>query len=300
MAGPSRQLQRPTHGRWVPARHGEVPRERLGARAVEPCSDAMGGELETVRSWIDRSSRLVAMTGAGISTDSGIPDFRGPRGLWTRDPAAEKLSNLHDYMSDPAVRRLAWRGRLDHPAWQATPNAGHRALVELERRGKLHALVTQNIDGLHQRAGTSADRVVEVHGTLHEVMCMACGWRGPMQPVLDRVRAGEADPPCQRCGGILKSATISFGQALVPSVIARALRLAEEADMLLAVGTSLQVYPVAGMVPAAKRVGARVVIVNAEDTPFDDLADALFREPISDALPTLCGWASPGPGLAAS
>lgn len=251
----------------------------------------MRGDIDAVRVWIARSSRLVALTGAGISTDSGIPDFRGPKGVWTRDPAAEKLSNIHYYMSDPEVRKLAWRGRLDHPAWQAVPNAGHHALVELERRGKLHALVTQNIDGLHQRAGNSPDRVVEVHGTVHEAVCMACGWRGPMQAVLDRVRAGEADPSCHGCSGILKSATISFGQALVPSVIARALRAAEEADMLLALGTSLQVYPVAGMVPAAKRSGARVVIVNAEDTPLDDIADAVLRQPISEVLPALCGCA---------
>jgi NAD-dependent deacetylase len=247
--------------------------------------------IDAVRAWIDRSSRLVALTGAGISTDSGIPDFRGPKGVWTRDPAAEKLSNIHYYMSDPEVRKLAWRGRLDHPAWQAVPNAGHHALVDLERRGKLHALVTQNIDGLHQRAGNSPDRVVEVHGTVHEAVCMVCGRRGSMPAVLDRVRAGEADPGCNRCGGILKSATISFGQALVPSVIARALRAAEEADVLLAVGTSLQVYPVAGMVPAAKESGARVVIVNAEDTPMDDIADAVLRQPISEILPALCGCA---------
>ncbi len=251
----------------------------------------MRGEIDAVRAWIDRSSRLVALTGAGISTDSGIPDFRGPKGVWTRDPAAEKLSNIHYYMSDPEVRKLAWRGRLDHPAWQAAPNAGHHALVELERRGKLHALITQNIDGLHQRAGNSPDRVVEVHGTVHEAVCMVCGRRAPMPVVLDRVRAGEADPGCNQCGGILKSATISFGQALVPSVIARALRAAEEADVLLAVGTSLQVYPVAGMVPAAKESGARVVIVNAEDTPMDDIADAVLRQPISEILPALCGCA---------
>ena len=253
----------------------------------------MHGEIDGVRAWIDQSSRLVALTGAGISTDSGIPDFRGPKGVWTRDPAAEKLSNIHYYMSDPEVRRLAWRGRLDHPAWHATPNAGHHALVELERRGKLHALVTQNIDGLHQRAGNSADRVVEVHGTVHEVVCMSCGWHGPMQATLDRVRAGEGDPDCNQCGGILKSATISFGQALVASVIARALRVAEEADVLLAVGTSLQVYPVAGMVPVAKENGARIIIVNAEDTPFDGIADAIFRQPISGILPALCGCAVP-------
>src|SRR5688500_11297789 len=164
------------------------------------------------------ASRVVALTGAGISTDSGIPDFRGPQGVWTKNPKAERLSNIHYYMSDPEVRRLSWQSRLEHPAWDAKPNAGHRALVDLERAGRLHALVTQNIDGLHQLAGSSPDKVIEVHGTLRDVICMRGGWRGPMGPVLERVRAGEEDPPCEQCGGILKSATISFGQALVPEV----------------------------------------------------------------------------------
>ena len=245
--------------------------------------------IEIVRAWVDDASRIVALTGAGISTESGIPDFRGPQGVWTKDPKAERLSNIHSYMSDASVRREAWQGRLNHPAWKAGPNAGHRALVDLERRGKLHALITQNIDGLHQQAGSSPDTVIEVHGTMREVMCMACGWRGPMLPVLDRVRAGEEDPPCERCGGILKSATISFGQALVPSVIARAMRAAAQADLLLAIGTSLQVYPVAGAVPTALEAGIRVVIVNAEPTPFDEVVDAVLRQPIGELLPTLCG-----------
>ena len=174
-------------------------------------------DVGLVRGWVDASSRIVALTGAGISTESGIPDFRGPQGVWTKNPKAEKLSNIHQYMADPEVRRLAWQGRLHHPAWAATPGPGHLALVDLERRGKLHALVTQNIDGLHQRAGSSPDLVIEVHGTIHDVVCMDCGWRGPMGPVLDRLRAGDEDPPCIECGGILKSATISFGQALVPT-----------------------------------------------------------------------------------
>ena len=229
----------------------------------------------------------MALTGAGISTESGIPDFRGPQGVWTTNPKAERLSNIHDYMADPEVRRLSWRSRLEHPAWSATPNAGHRALVELERRGKLHALVTQNIDGLHQLAGSSAAKVIEVHGTMREVMCMSCSWRGPMAGVLARVGAGEPDPPCDRCGGILKSATISFGQPLVPDVIDRAMRAAGDADLLLAIGTSLQVYPIAGAVPIAKSSGARVVIVNAEPTPFDDIADAVIRDAIGEALPNL-------------
>ncbi|HZR22485.1 MAG TPA: Sir2 family NAD-dependent protein deacetylase [Vicinamibacterales bacterium] len=235
--------------------------------------------------------RIVALTGAGISTESGIPDFRGPQGVWTKNPKAEKLSNIHHYMSDPEVRRLAWQSRMEHPAWTAQPNAGHRALVDLERRGDLHALVTQNIDGLHQLAGSSPDKVIEVHGTMREVMCMSCGWRGPMQETLDRVRAGEDDPPCRTCGGILKSATISFGQPLVPDVIARAMRAAEEAEVLLAIGTSLQVYPIAGAVPLAKAAGARIIIINAEPTPFDDIADAVIRDPIGKILPKICSAA---------
>ena len=244
--------------------------------------------LDTVRGWVDGAERVVVLTGAGISTDSGIPDFRGPQGVWTKNPKAEKLSDIRHYMADPEVRRLSWQSRLEHTAWSAQPNAGHRALVELERRGKLHALITQNIDELHQLAGHSPDKVIEVHGTMRKVVCMSCGERAPMEKALARVRAGEADPPCRTCGGILKSATVSFGQALVPEVIDRAMQAAGEAEVLLAVGTSLQVYPVAGAVPLAKRAGALIVILNAQPTPFDDLADAVFNDSISAVLPALC------------
>src|SRR5215469_2383426 len=187
----------------------------------------MHTSTETVRGWVDQSRRIVALTGAGISTESGIPDFRGPKGLWTQNPKAEKLSDIRYYMADPEVRKLAWQHRLTHPAWEAKPNAGHLALVALEQRGQLHALITQNIDELHQRAGNSPQKVIEVHGTMFAVVCMSCNWRGPMQAALDRVRAGEDDPPCKDCGGILKSATISFGQALVPEVIESAMHAAE-------------------------------------------------------------------------
>jgi NAD-dependent deacetylase len=244
--------------------------------------------MDDVRGWIVKAQRVVVLTGAGISTDSGVPDFRGPQGVWTKNPKAEKLSDIRYYMSDPEVRRLSWQSRLENPAWNAKPNPGHHALVELERRGKLHALITQNIDELHQQAGNSAEKVIEVHGTMRQVVCMSCGERAPMERALARVRAGEADPPCRSCGGILKSATISFGQALVPEVIDRAMQAAGEAEVLLAVGSSLQVYPIAGAVPIAKRAGARVVIVNAEPTPFDDLADAVFNDSISGVLPKLC------------
>lgn len=249
----------------------------------------MADQIDQVRRWVAASRRVVALTGAGISTESGVPDFRGPQGLWTKNPKAEKLSNIHYYMSDPEVRKLAWQQRLDHPAWQAEPNAGHRALAHLERTGRLHALITQNIDGLHQKAGNSFEKVIEVHGTVHDYVCMNCGSRGPMPVVLDRVRAGDDDPPCLECGGILKSATISFGQALVPEVIDRAMRAAGEADILLAVGSTLQVYPVAGAVPRAKSAGARVVIINAEPTGFDEIADAVIEQRIGDVLPAICG-----------
>jgi NAD-dependent deacetylase len=245
--------------------------------------------IEAARALVDSAQRIVVITGAGISTDSGIPDFRGPGGVWTRDPKAERLSNIHYYVSDPEVRKAAWQGRLAHPAWGAQPNEGHRALVTLERLGRLHALVTQNIDGLHQQAGVSPGRVVEVHGTLHQVVCLDCGWKGPMQETLDRVRAGEEDPPCRACGGMLKSDTISFGQQLVPHVIDRAMRAAREADLLLAIGTTLQVFPAAAVVPTAKDAGAGIVIVNAQPTQFDDLADVVLRGSISGVLRQVCG-----------
>lgn len=244
-------------------------------------------ENELVRSWVDGAAKVVMLTGAGISTESGIPDFRGPQGVWTKNPRAEKLSDIRYYMNDPEVRRESWKGRLEHPAWNAKPNTGHLALAALEQRGKLHALITQNIDGLHQMAGNSQDVVIEVHGTVRDVVCMACGMTAPMQKALDRVRAGEEDPPCRDCGGILKSATISFGQALVPDVINRAMDAAAQADLFFAIGTSLQVYPIAGAVQAAHEAGAKIIILNAEPTPFDGIADFVSRDPIGTILPQL-------------
>ena len=240
--------------------------------------------IDQVRKWIDDAQRVVVLSGAGISTDSGIPDFRGPQGLWTKNPLAEKMSNINYYLADPEVRKLSWQNRLASPAWTAKANAGHLALVTLEKRQKLHALITQNIDELHQLAGNSPEKVIEVHGTMRRVMCMSCGMRAPMQKALDRVRAGEVDPHCRDCGGILKSDTISFGQQLVPEVIDRAMQVAGEADFFLAVGTSLQVYPVAGAVDIARSAGAKVVIVNAQPTPYDSVADAVFPGSISEVL----------------
>jgi NAD-dependent deacetylase len=248
--------------------------------------------IEQARKWIDSARRVVVLTGAGISTDSGIPDFRGPQGLWTKNPLAEKMSNIHYYLADREVRKLAWQNRMASPAWTAKPNAGHKALAELEKRGKLHALITQNIDELHQQAGNSAEKVIEVHGSMRRFMCWGCGMRGPMQLVLERVRAGEEDPNCRDCGGILKSDTISFGQQLVPEVIDRAMQVAAQADVFLAVGSTLQVYPVAGAVEIARSAGAKVIIVNAQPTAFDDVADAVLPGSISEVLPAILGSAS--------
>jgi len=242
---------------------------------------------------VGASRRIVVLTGAGISTDSGIPDFRGPQGVWTRNPEAEKLSTLQAYVADPEVRRQAWRSRLDSPTWSAVPNAGHRALVALEERGVLDTLVTQNIDGLHQAAGHDPDRVVEIHGTMRFVACLSCGARTPMAAVLDRVRAGEDDPACTVgtrdgvCAGILKSATISFGQNLVVEDLVRSEEAARRCDLLLAVGSTLAVYPAAGLVPAAHLAGARVVIVNGQATDYDGLADVVVRGSIAEVLPAI-------------
>ena len=247
----------------------------------------MGTELQELAAAVRNARHVTALTGAGISTDSGIPDFRGPNGVWTKDPAAERLSTLQHYMNDPNVRTAAWQARLSHPAWTAEPNDAHKALAELERKGGLHALVTQNIDSLHQAAGSSPEIIVEIHGTIHEVMCMSCDDRAPMQRALARVRAGEEDPACRSCGGILKSATISFGQNLVEDDLLRARRAAERCDVFLALGTSLAVYPVAYLPQRAVDTGARLAIVNADPTPFDHIADWVIRDPLGVVLPAL-------------
>ena len=238
---------------------------------------------------VDQAETISVLTGAGISTDSGIPDFRGPQGVWTKNPAAEKQANLQNYLRDGELRKRAWRSRLESPVFAAEPNAGHKALVELERRGKLHTLVTQNVDGLHQKAGSDPSLVVEVHGNAHGVVCWSCGERAPMERALARVRNGEEDPPCRTCGGILKSTTVSFGQNLDPNDIVRSELAAAACDLLLCVGTTLGVYPVAGMVPIALSTGSRLVIVNLEATAFDHDADVVVRGSISEVLPKIAG-----------
>lgn len=225
---------------------------------------------------------VTVLTGAGISTDSGIPDFRGPQGLWTKDPAAQQLFTLQNYLADPSVRRRSWAARREHPAWGAVPNEGHRALVELERAGLLRAIITQNIDELHQRAGSTS--VIELHGTIFQVECVSCGLRTPMREVLDRELD---DPPCLACGGIQKAATISFGQSLKIEVLREAISAARECDMFLAVGTSLTVQPAASLCAEALDAGAALVVMNAQPTPYDAHADLVIDQPIGQALPAL-------------
>ncbi len=247
----------------------------------------MSSDVDLVGSWIAAADRVVVLTGAGISTDSGIPDFRGPQGVWTKNPTAEKTSTLQHYLADPDVRRTAWRMRVDSPLWSAQPNAGHRAIVEIERAGKLHGVVTQNIDELHQtrrhrpRAGDRGPRnrlvdslpVVRRSATDGRDVG-ACARRG-RRPAVSRVR------------GILKSDTISFGQSLVPEVIDRAMAVSRSCDVLVAVGSTLSVYPAAACVPMASAAGANVAIINAGPTEMDATAGAVLRGPISELLPAV-------------
>ncbi|RLV10109.1 NAD-dependent deacetylase [Streptomyces griseocarneus] len=230
---------------------------------------------------------VVIMSGAGISTDSGIPDYRGPNGLWRRDPEAEKLVTYTYYMTDPEIRKRSWRMRRDGPALRARPNAAHEAVARLERSGTPVRVITQNVDGLHQLAGMPARKVLELHGSARSVQCTRCKARSAMEAALVRVEAGDPDPACEACGGILKSATVMFGEALDPVVLGEAVAVTKACDLFIAVGTSLKVHPAAALAGLAADHGARLVIVNAEPTPYDDRADELVREPIGTALPAL-------------
>ncbi|MET9420270.1 Sir2 family NAD-dependent protein deacetylase [Streptomyces sp. NPDC006540] len=231
---------------------------------------------------------LVAiLSGAGISTDSGIPDYRGPNGLWRRDPEAQKLVTYEYYMADPEIRRRSWQMRRKNRTLKAEPNAAHRAVVDLERSGVPVRVITQNVDGLHQLAGLPARKVLELHGSARSFVCTKCHARGRMEDALARVEAGEDDPPCLECGGILKSATVMFGQRLDPVVLGEAVAVTKACRVFVAVGTSLQVQPAAGLAGVAAEHGARLIVVNAEPTPYDELADEVVREPIGTALPAL-------------
>lgn len=251
--------------------------------------------LDRVADWIAAATHVSVLTGAGMSTDSGIPDFRGPQGVWTKDPTAERKATIDAWRQDEDLRREAWAFRVANRGAGFAPNDSHRALVELEELERLDLLVTQNVDGLHLDAGTDRARLVEVHGSYRDVVCLACGHRQPTEVVLDRVEAGEEDPHCTvirppdvaACGGLLKSGTISFGQSLVEADLRTAQASAERAEVFLALGTSLAVYPVAYLPLIAKQTGGRVVIVNGEPTEMDDIADAVLRAGLGEVLPDL-------------
>ncbi|GAA2714647.1 SIR2 family NAD-dependent protein deacylase [Actinoplanes palleronii] len=241
-----------------------------------------------IGNWIDGVERVAVLTGAGISTDSGIPDYRGPSGVWTLDPELVKAFTYQSFMADASVRAAFWRTYHDHPAWRAQPNTAHRALADLEHSGVAVRVLTQNIDGLQQRAGSSPRKVLELHGTMHQVICTGCGRRTPSEQTLTRVEAGDSDPRCIDCGAILKLDVVLFGEHLDPATTGLAERIAANAQLMLAVGTSLQVEPVASLCAVAVNAGHRLVIVNRDPTPYDDLATAVIREPIGAVLPQIC------------
>jgi NAD-dependent deacetylase len=239
-------------------------------------------------SWTNGVNRVAVLTGAGISTDSGVPDYRGPDGVWTRDPTLAGAFTYSTFLADPQVRATFWQTYVHHAAWRAEPNAAHRALAALERSGTAVRILTQNVDGLHQKAGSSPRKVLELHGSMHEVVCTGCGVRTPTRATLDRVAAGDGDPRCTVCGAILKPAVVLFGEHLDPDTTGLAERIAAHSEVLLVVGSSLVVEPVASLCAVAVNAGNRLVIVNRDPTPYDDLADVVIREPIGTALPRIC------------
>jgi NAD-dependent deacetylase len=250
--------------------------------------------LEHAGALLAAAGRIVVFSGAGVSTDSGIPDFRSPEGLWTRyDP---RQLGFRRYLRDPATRRLAWRLRRELHHLEARPNPAHLACVRLAGAGRLAGVITQNVDGLHTDAGLPPGMVCEVHGSGRQFVCLDCGDRGPMAEAVARVEAGEEDPACLACGGIIKAATVSFGQGIPPEVWARATALASACDAFVAVGSSLVVQPAAGLPVLARRHGAALVIVNREPTPLDHLADAVLHGEAGTLLPALAEAAVAGPG----
>ncbi len=244
-------------------------------------------DLRTERDWIAGASRIVGFTGAGISTESGIPDFRSPNGVWARN----RIVDFQEFVSSEEGRIEYWRQKVEAwPAMRAArPNAGHYAFVELHRQGRLDALVTQNIDRLHQQSGLPGDKVLELHGTTTEAVCLSCGDRITSDEACRRVQGGERAPRCRLCGGLLKPATISFGQSMPLDVMEQAYLAAERCDLLIAVGSSLVVEPAASIPRVAKRAGAHLLIVNRDSTPLDGIADSVVRGEIGDVLPAMVG-----------
>ena len=242
-------------------------------------------DVHAARKLVSEASRIVGFTGAGISTESGVPDFRSPNGVW----AQNRTVDYQEFVSSEAGRIEYWRQKA--AAWpamrDAQPNAGHYAFVELHEQGRLDALITQNIERLHQRSGLPAGRVLELHGTTTEAVCLTCGDRITSDEACRRIEGGEKAPRCRECGGFLKPATISFGQAMPHDVLVRAQVAAESCDLMIAVGSSLVVEPAASVPRVARRAGARLVIVNRDPTPLDGIADAVVHGEIGAVLPEL-------------
>ncbi len=236
---------------------------------------------------IEQSERIVAFTGAGISTESGIPDFRSPGGIWTKYQPID----FRDFMSSPEMRREAWRRKFatDETTTRATPNAGHRALVKLHEQGKLKALITQNIDGLHQASGLPDDGIIELHGNGTYATCLECATRHEIAWAREIFTDNETLPHCTECGGIVKTATISFGQSMPEEEMARAQAATLDADLFVVLGSSLVVYPAAGFPAMAKQNGARLVIINRDPTDQDDLADLVINAEIGATMSRVVG-----------
>ena len=236
---------------------------------------------------IAQSDKIVGFTGAGISTESGIPDFRSPGGVWTTN----RMIYYDEFLNDRAARIEAWRQKfLIWPEMRdAQPNAGHLAFADLERRGKLLALITQNIDGLHQRAGNSPEMIIELHGTMTDAECLACRLRIAMDEALARVASGESAPLCETCGGLLKPATVSFGQPMPALAMQMAAIASQQCEVFIAAGSSLVVYPAASFPEVAKESGAALIIVNRTETPLDGIADLVVQDELGKALPRLIG-----------
>ncbi len=247
-------------------------------------------DLESVREWIAEARSIVGFSGAGVSTESGIPDFRSPNGFWARN----RIVEFDEFVNNRESRIEYWRQKC--ASWpdirDAEPNAGHKAFVRLHDSGRLAAMITQNIDGLHQKAGLPRRAVYEIHGTTVESACLSCDYREPSEVSCRRVSEGDPAPECPACGGLLKPATISFGQTMPHEVLQAAERHARKCDLFLAVGSSLVVYPAALLPAVAKRAGARLVIVNRDPTPLDDIADCVLNGQIGEVLPALVGSAT--------
>ncbi len=241
---------------------------------------------------VENARRIVVFTGAGVSTESGIPDFRSPGGIWSRyDPDDFSFRN---FLAHEKYRRIYWEyDILTYPDIErARPNAAHKAIVQLEKRGVISAVITQNVDGLHQKAGTSPEKVLELHGTQREVGCLNCGRRWKREVIVERMERDGIDVPyCEVCGGPLKSATITFGQALPEDVLRSAFHHAQTCDLLLTIGSSLVVQPAALLPVLAKKAGAALILINLTETPYDELMDVIIREPAAAAMEAILGIA---------